>query len=398
MSIRGFQIGNEQMQKYDYNALDNLPKIDTMRTSLYTFLNIINWDKVTFTDSNAEQILSNVFNEWSSPINNVLSISVEHIGEEEFYPIGTDTSTIPITVTALFSDGSSHIINSGYSLTPSKLSEGINTITVSYGNKTNTFTVTSQGRIPFIYHFNNNIDPVHSTSNLELITNIPLYDDGKFEKAIKITNTQTSTLYTSTMGGLTSFDEDFTIAFWAKGTSEVNNQFFCNAYWTGSLGIGTTPNPQRTDIELYEDWEFDSYAVNVSAQRFKGLALIWYNSKIYFRGSDPEETKSFNMHIQNANFNVTNWHHYAICRKNNILRVFIDGNVIIKMPVDYNLYIAPYTGFGYGSNESAAQLTPNYSTGVGATGGIVYYDELIIIDGYGLYDQNFTPPNEPYNY
>lgn len=68
------------------------------------------------------------------------SISVSYTGGD--IEVGTLTDTLPIIVTASYSDGSTGRINSGYTLSPTTISEGSNTITVTYSGKTATFTVT----------------------------------------------------------------------------------------------------------------------------------------------------------------------------------------------------------------------------------------------------------------
>ena len=54
---------------------------------------------------------------------------------------GTATSDLTFTVTATYDDGTSKTVT-GYTLSPSTISEGENTVTVTYNGKTSTFTVT----------------------------------------------------------------------------------------------------------------------------------------------------------------------------------------------------------------------------------------------------------------
>ena len=68
------------------------------------------------------------------------SISVSYTGGD--VEVGTLTDTLPIVVTANYSDGTSSRVTTGYTLSPTEISEGTNTITVTYGGKTATFTVT----------------------------------------------------------------------------------------------------------------------------------------------------------------------------------------------------------------------------------------------------------------
>lgn len=68
------------------------------------------------------------------------SISVSYTGGD--VEVGTLTDTLPIIVTGSYSDGTSSRITTGYTLSPTAIVEGTNTITVTYSGKTATFTVT----------------------------------------------------------------------------------------------------------------------------------------------------------------------------------------------------------------------------------------------------------------
>lgn len=73
------------------------------------------------------------------PVKTLVRISAVYIGGE--VAVGTAlTELVGITVTAHYSDGSTETV-SGYTLS-GEIAEGSNTITVSYGGKTATFTVT----------------------------------------------------------------------------------------------------------------------------------------------------------------------------------------------------------------------------------------------------------------
>lgn len=97
------------------------------------------------------------------------SISVSYTGGD--VEVGTSTDTLPIVVTASYSDGSTGRINSGYTLSPSTISEGSNTVTVTYSGKTATFTVTGveiSGELTSISAVCNDQTAVIGTSASEL--------------------------------------------------------------------------------------------------------------------------------------------------------------------------------------------------------------------------------------
>ena len=108
------------------------------------------------------------------------SISVSYTGGD--VEVGTLTDTLPIVVTASYSDGTSSRVTTGYTLSPTEISEGTNTITVTYSGKTATFTVTGveiTGELTSITAVCNDETATVGTSASELdITVTGHYSDG----------------------------------------------------------------------------------------------------------------------------------------------------------------------------------------------------------------------------
>lgn len=76
-----------------------------------------------------------------SPDDKATLVGISIIYNGENVPEGTTTSTLNLTVVGEYSDGTSKNIESGYTVSPNFISEGVNVITVSYNNQTSTFEV-----------------------------------------------------------------------------------------------------------------------------------------------------------------------------------------------------------------------------------------------------------------
>ncbi len=81
---------------------------------------------------------------WVNYINNVLdNIVIQTTPQKTSYYVGDTLNTTGLTLTANYNGGSTQAVNTGFTCTPTTLlSAGTQTITVSYGGKTATFTVT----------------------------------------------------------------------------------------------------------------------------------------------------------------------------------------------------------------------------------------------------------------
>jgi len=91
-----------------------------------------------------------------------------------------------------------------------------------------------------------------------------------------------------------------------------------------------------------------------------------------------------------VNLNINTWYHYAIVRKNNITKFFINGTVYSTTYTDNSFITA-----NLNNNASSAYQGLSFldtSAGFQFLGNI---DELRIIKGYALYTANFTTPTPP---
>ena len=78
-----------------------------------------------------------------------------------------------------------------------------------------------------------------------------------------------------------------------------------------------------------------------------------------------------------SGYDFNAWHHYAFCRDNNIVYVFLDG-------VKYSTTIL----WEYRPNTAS-----NFNVMYRSYNGYTYVDDLVAIDGECLWTSNFTPPS-----
>ena len=83
------------------------------------------------------------------------------------------------------------------------------------------------------------------------------------------------------------------------------------------------------------------------------------------------------------NFDTTQWHHYAVTRKNGTIYVFIDGAIIFTVSDSHSLLFANQVAVG-GYFEGAGSTVPN------AQSRNTWYDDLFIAE-YCKWDSEFDP-------
>lgn len=161
-------------------------------------------------------------------------------------------------------------------------------------------------------------------------------------------------------------DEDYTISFWMKIVSPLNDS-------AGIIG-----NIQPGDLSI-GDWSMYYYAYDT----YSGIVSL---SRSSTNNSLPA---SFGINLITPD---SEWHHYARVRYNGRTKLYMDGNVVT---VD-----APWNPIGVDSSGSYADdstlsnikpvyigLQPRY--GVNLVGEL---DDICIIAGQALWTENFTPP------
>lgn len=84
-------------------------------------------------------------------------------------------------------------------------------------------------------------------------------------------------------------------------------------------------------------------------------------------------------------FTIGAWNHLALCRRGGVMRLFLNGVLVASAAsVGALNYVSTFKVMVGGWNNSASAT--------------MYYDNLMILKGEGLYVSNFAVPTEPYSY
>ena len=173
MSVTGFRKKDGTIEKYDYMALDNIPVIpsasglsDDAKQALLTLA-----AKVAYIDGNGQSYY-NALETALYPPANLLRIRANYVQPGRVYDdAALNDLRNGLTVMAYFDDGTSTAI-SEYSLS-GNLTVGTSTIVVTYGDKTDTFTVNVTAN-PGVLRgitatFNQGTAEIADTDNLEVL-------------------------------------------------------------------------------------------------------------------------------------------------------------------------------------------------------------------------------------
>lgn len=137
MSVKGFSV-NGVVEKYDYNELDNKP--DGMMTAEFKLALETLLNHVAYVDADGQEYLDALHTAMYPPAN-LISISAVYTQSSPVYTTDSlDSLRSDLVVTAHYANSTSEIVTS-YVLSGT-LTVGVSVITVSYGGKTTTFSVT----------------------------------------------------------------------------------------------------------------------------------------------------------------------------------------------------------------------------------------------------------------
>lgn len=141
MSIKGFSIGGVT-QKYDYNALDNIPEVEGLSEEAKQALLQLA-QKVAYIDDQGQTYYDDLYDALYPPRSLDSIDAVFNQGSTVIYDTASLNSLKQyLTVTANYSDGTREMLSdSAYTLTGT-LTVGTSTVTASYQGKTDTFAVT----------------------------------------------------------------------------------------------------------------------------------------------------------------------------------------------------------------------------------------------------------------
>ena len=290
--------------------------------------------------------------------------------EEAYTKIGYD-----LTVTAHNSDGTSEVVT-GYTLSGS-LSLGTNTITVAYQGKTTTITVTCIVN-GWLYRFEQSLA---SDGSKDIgWSGSPAYATGHDGTGYAYDNgsgcIQTTSYTPPNMSG------DFSISWWQKCITQNTKGQGISPFKVASTSAIADPTGCGDASNVKS-----GYTVTKDGRIGKGtegIRIFWSSDKFQIRciTSDLAYGANYNVTMPTG-FDATQWHHYAVTRKDNTLRFFVDGEVVFTATMTLALFWNTQVAFGgYYANAGDTSATQGSYR--------CYYDDLFIAE-WCKWDSSFDP-------
>lgn len=304
-----------------------------------------------------------------------------------------DTLQQYLVVTAIYADSTTTTV-SNYTLSGT-LEEGISTITVSYGGKTDTFNVTVTHRaIGWYYPFNGSI--LSSGTEDFGLSGVQEYATGHDGTGLcyyhhVVTEGDSTTdplgLYAlQSTNHPTWSNNDFTLSSWFKSDTNLRGYIFAQSHYvsTASLSWGVTVGNIASGWSVEKTSAYKSYS---------GLRFGYSSETLYLSITNADGSHGTNFKATPPNsFDSTQWHHYALTRQGAILYVFIDGNIIftVTLSTTATIYSSSYITIGNWMNSSSTAKTvapAAYST---------YHQDLYINVGNAKWTSAFDPTDIVY--
>lgn len=240
-------------------------------------------------------------------------------------------------------------------------------------------------RKTYLYHFDGNLVS-GGDHTLGLSANAPAYtDDAKFGQAVAVSSADT---VVSAVGipadDAPVLDGDFTISFWGKIASGNKGYFLFASKYISADAATLYP------AEIVGGFNGQKY--HSANFKYAGVALFYENGYMRVRLHNAKFT-----HALTAGISVslkTDWHHFALCRKNGVLMLFYDGKMAITANIEDAIYFPDQIAIGCGFLETGADTAATLNT---ANISNVCVDELLIDDAVCLYTADFTVPDAPYS-
>lgn len=198
------------------------------------------------------------------------SISATYTGGD--VAVGTSLNDLTgITVTATYSDGSTATAT-GYTLN-GEIAEGENTITVSYGGKTTTFTVTgvAENTVTVLYELE---EPTTLTGTTAIDTNVALFDKDKtWSMAIEFVP--------ASLAGVCklfclNYDADNYMQFMTYyGNKNIKSDAKFGGNWGATVSVPTEVGAETKLVVMYDGTTIDCYYMkngSVTKAPWKGAA------------------------------------------------------------------------------------------------------------------------------
>ena len=283
-------------------------------------------------------------------------------------------------MTATYDDTSTATIPSADYTLSGTLTEGTSTITVSYGGKSDTFSVvcTVNG---WLYHFEQSL--ASSGSKDFGFSGSVTYDTGHDGNGYSMYN-DTQAAYATGIATPPDLSGDFTISFWAKTLVAEAGQGF--AAYTGSSST-TALSSLGVATNIKSGWTVSGDSVNKSNNGCR--IATWSSGKISVRLVNSASTAGKNyLCTPPSSVDSTTWHHYAITRKDGTVRFFVDGEVIFTVSTSAALRFPSQCTIGGYYDTSNTLVTPPSSKS--------WYDDLYVAE-FCKWDSDFDPSTITYS-
>ena len=293
-------------------------------------------------------------------------------------------------VTAVYSDSSTATVaDDAYTLS-GELTEGTQTITVSYGGKTTTFSVTVVVN-GWLYHFNQSL--LSSGSEDFGFTGVQNYaesykpDHLAYYHKVETPGTSSTDVYAIKAVGISKLPDlsgDFTIAFWWKNGRTDGNLFGNGMVANKRLAAGSTNISSSSSATIVKSgWSVTQTSVNKNLGMFR---LTWQSASLVLRFLNIDRSKGAEYQFAPpSGFINYEWRHYAITRKNGVIRLFVDGEVIATIQNSERLYFPDQFALGGNFDENTVDSSNLIQTSYGN-----YFDDFFVAE-YCKWDSNFNP-------
>ena len=240
-----------------------------------------------------------------------------------------------LVVTANYAGGTSATIPSTDYTLSGTLTEGTSTITVSYAGLTTTFNVIATVK-GWLYHFNDSL--LSSGEDDFNLVGTGVYDTGLFSKncykhftptsGTASTDTQYG-LYAKNLAKVLDYGHDFTISCWMA----TQKNGYCHLY-DQTIARGNTYPSNRYFSEVTkvnQDWGTLNHGQSTNNNAGILIFMGTQSNNIFLavRLTNSELTASSYVGIYiPSSVDTRDWHHYALTRKGDKVRMFFDGGIL----------------------------------------------------------------------
>ena len=328
----------------------------------------------------------------SSGASGLVYLSVTELAYRVYTNDSLDVLKDQLVVTATYADSSTATVPTADYALSGTLAEGTQTITVSYGGQTDTFTVacTVKG---YLYHFEQSLASAGSRDfGWSGTENYGTGYDGTGysyqHKADSETDYGTIKNTSLTASQMPDLSGDFTIAGWSK-TESVNTYY---AYILASIKYNTTASATTVTNALSSSsiknlaagWTADVSATE--SARYKGVRFQSLSGNLIVSLFAEDGTNRARVNLTPpSTLDCAEWHHYAITRSSGTVYVFVDGNIICSFAyskaIAFSTQVATAAAFKADASNPGDTVTMSINA---------YTDDLFVAD-YAKWTTAFDP-------